>query len=100
MCGVLVEVVKPDGTHETLPCSGFAFMWGGERFDRRVSCGHEQRSTTTAYRWGIFDTVQGRWWPRAFNSAEDAQKHYDECRGPGSRGEVREWMTAPPVTTV
>jgi len=39
--------------------------------------------------WGIFDVEQQRWWPRDFTSAKEAQAHYDRCRGPGSRGEVR-----------
>lgn len=40
--------------------------------------------------WGIFDPVEGRWWPRAFQTREEAQDHYDRCKGPGSTGEVRE----------
>lgn len=40
--------------------------------------------------WGIYDTVQQRWWPRRFERSKDAQAHYNYCKGPGSRGEVRQ----------
>lgn len=40
-------------------------------------------------RWGVFDVEQQRWWPRDFASAEEARAHYERCKGPGSRGEVR-----------
>ena len=41
--------------------------------------------------YGVFDTAQKRWWPRTFKTFEDAQAHYNRCRGPGSTGEVREY---------
>ena len=39
--------------------------------------------------WGVYDVQQGRWWPRAFRSQSEALAHYDRCKGPGSRGEIR-----------
>jgi hypothetical protein len=40
-------------------------------------------------RWGIYDVEQKRWWPRRFAEQGEAQAHYNSCKGPGSRGEVR-----------
>jgi hypothetical protein len=42
-------------------------------------------------RFGILDPVQGRWWPWSFNTFDEAQAHYDRCKGPGSRGKVCEF---------
>lgn len=41
-------------------------------------------------RWGVYDTVQNRWWPRAFASRDEASAHYERCKGVGSVGVVRE----------
>ncbi len=41
-CGVSVQIVRPDGALETMPCSGFKFVWGGQSFDRRIPCGHAE----------------------------------------------------------
>jgi hypothetical protein len=46
---------------------------------------------------GVFDVVQHRWWPRSFRSFGEAQAHYDQCKGPGSHGEVRALPTEPIV---
>jgi hypothetical protein len=41
-------------------------------------------------RFGVFDMYRRSWWPRSFDTFDEAQAHYDRCKGPGSRGEVRE----------
>jgi len=39
--------------------------------------------------WGVFDILDGRWWPRRFLSQEEAENHLARCRGQGTQAEVR-----------
>jgi hypothetical protein len=48
---------------------------------------------------GIFDVAQRRWWPRTFKTFDEAQAHYDRCKGDGSQGEVQEYPYPPPPIT-
>lgn len=39
--------------------------------------------------WGVYDIRTDRWWPRAFETQEQAEQHLAFCRGPGTQAEVR-----------
>ena len=45
-------------------------------------------------RWGVFDTAQKRWWPRYFDTQQEAQAHLDWCKGPGTSADVGEHPSA------
>lgn len=52
-------------------------------------CGELVPCKACLKQWGVFCLATKSWWPRAFHSQAEAQEHYELCKGPGTRAEVR-----------